>query len=595
MGWCVNISSSVSSSGGVGCWCWCISIGCCCSTFRHFSAPDPGQPQPQQQPSSLLLPTSDFEEESRSEESEAEDRDKEEAGHLVTLSLDTGAGQVVRVHLLLTRQGVAKVSQEEADTCQLAARTTLPILLGPQPPPQPPKLQEKKAEIENINKTVCSPRRDLAAAGQDVEAAQPQQTINNNQASVRSLSPVFCPRPASSQSRPALQIQRQRTFVETSSSLAQRSTAAGPDTAEAELADTSVQTEREVGSEAASQTEDAAARAAAGGCSSGTQTICVAVSQAATNTAPAPAPAQLISDPLPAAAARTPRYELSFGATQTSPRATAAMTSQTSPPATSRTRESSPSSTLTASRPRPPAALTEEAADEMVCRVLLEHAGEAEDSSSSRVSSSSSSTVPDSDRSASFLSAGSGRATSYDAHKKGMKDLSRTVNYLDLSRLGNEGETPNSDEIWVTVEDDNKFLTSDTETYSVATDKVSTMATFKGHAVGSGFAENIALLNSASETELAELGNESLASDLEGQDFSLQNFGNLLHHEMEPIRTRLDSTGRTVAGIAETLYHIQVLITPATASHCRGLATLSQYFSKLSNIFRTVSITCAAM
>ena len=49
----------------------------------------------------------------------------------------------------------------------------------------------------------------------------------------------------------------------------------------------------------------------------------------------------------------------------------------------------------------------------------------------------------------------------------------RSVNYLDLSKLGNEGETPNSDEIWVTVEDDNKFLTSDTETYSVATDKVS--------------------------------------------------------------------------------------------------------------------------
>ena len=49
---------------------------------------------------------------------------------------------------------------------------------------------------------------------------------------------------------------------------------------------------------------------------------------------------------------------------------------------------------------------------------------------------------------------------------------SRSVNYLDLSKLGNEGETPNSDEIWVTVEDDNKFLTSDTETYSVATDKV---------------------------------------------------------------------------------------------------------------------------
>ena len=83
----------------------------------------------------------------------------------------------------------------------------------------------------------------------------------------------------------------------------------------------------------------------------------------------------------------------------------------------------------------------------------------------------------------------------------------------------------------------------------------------KGHAVGSGFAENIALFNSASETELAELGNESLAgSDLEGQDFTLQNFGTLLHSEMEPIRTRLDSTGRTVSGIAETLYHIQVFL-----------------------------------
>ena len=85
------------------------------------------------------------------------------------------------------------------------------------------------------------------------------------------------------------------------------------------------------------------------------------------------------------------------------------------------------------------------------------------------------------------------------------------------------------------------------------------MALFKGHTVGSGFAENVNLLNSAeaSEAELAELGNESLASDLDGQDFSLANFGSLLHHEIEPVRCRLDSTGKTVAGIAETLYHIQ--------------------------------------
>ena len=84
------------------------------------------------------------------------------------------------------------------------------------------------------------------------------------------------------------------------------------------------------------------------------------------------------------------------------------------------------------------------------------------------------------------------------------------------------------------------------------------MALFKGHAVGSGFAENVGLLNSASEAELAELGNESLVSDLDGQDFLLANFGSLLHNEIEPIRSRLDSTGKTVTGIAETLYHIQV-------------------------------------
>ena len=45
----------------------------------------------------------------------------------------------------------------------------------------------------------------------------------------------------------------------------------------------------------------------------------------------------------------------------------------------------------------------------------------------------------------------------------------------------------------MTVEDDNKFLTSDTETYSVATDKVSTMATFKGH-VGSQMLDNSGML-----------------------------------------------------------------------------------------------------
>ena len=72
------------------------------------------------------------------------------------------------------------------------------------------------------------------------------------------------------------------------------------------------------------------------------------------------------------------------------------------------------------------------------------------------------------------------------------------VNYLDLSRLGDEGETPASDEIWLAVDgsgchsegedfdrDDgleDKFLTTDdTETYSIATDKLSTAATLAGY------------------------------------------------------------------------------------------------------------------
>ena len=62
------------------------------------------------------------------------------------------------------------------------------------------------------------------------------------------------------------------------------------------------------------------------------------------------------------------------------------------------------------------------------------------------------------------------------------RDPHRSVNYLDLSRLGEEGETPASDEIWLAVEDDNdcgagfysdledKFLSTDEEEVSFAID-----------------------------------------------------------------------------------------------------------------------------
>ena len=69
--------------------------------------------------------------------------------------------------------------------------------------------------------------------------------------------------------------------------------------------------------------------------------------------------------------------------------------------------------------------MTEDAADEMVCRVLLEHAGVSDsDQDDTKSAISDSSTIPDdTDRSASFLSGESGRATSYDNKMQKMKDL----------------------------------------------------------------------------------------------------------------------------------------------------------------------------
>ena len=568
-----------------------------CSTFLYISASAPSRQEtepevstpgrPGAQLHSLLLPTSDFEEECRSESDE--DRDKQD--QIVTLNIDVDGGKSHCIHLLISRKGVTKVTSEAVDDHLVnVTRTTVPIVFCP-----PTKFQEKKAEIENINNCISSNGADLVVTGVGVRAGPSQdvgQTSNNKQVK-RSLSPVLCQ--VASPRKPGSELIRQRTFVETYSQTSVNSLGVGPDipdsqdchsltdrqikvTTNVKVVESVTQTQQEKFEEKDTQTEVFKEDVTV----FGTQTIPVAMSQASIQTEPSHVVEEVITQNIPSLT-RTPRYEITFAGTQTSPRITAitGMTShtQTSPQVTSRTRESSPSSCRTSSLPAAGAGMmTEDAADEMVCRVLLEHAGVSDsDQDDTKSAISDSSTIPDdTDRSASFLSGESGRATSYDNKLQKVKDLSRTVNYLDLSRLGNEGETPNSDEIWVTVEDDNKFLTSDTETYSVATDKVSTMATFKGHAVGSGFAENIALLNSASETELAELGNESLASDLEGQDFSLQNFGNLLHHQMEPIRTRLDSTGRTVSGIAETLYHIQVIFSKLNNSNNGTILTISQ-------------------
>ena len=136
-------------------------------------------------------------------------------------------------------------------------------------------------------------------------------------------------------------------------------------------------------------------------------------------------------------------------------------------------------------------------------------------------------------------------------------DISRSVNYMDLSKLGNEGETPNSEEMWVNVEDDNKFLTSDTETYSVATDKVSTMATFRGHAVGANNPDLLNMMRSVSEAELLETGNDSLLSETDGQQYGGQDLASIFRNEMEPIKECLNNADQTMSGIAGTLCSIQ--------------------------------------
>ena len=216
--------------------------------------------------------------------------------------------------------------------------------------------------------------------------------------------------------------------------------------------------------------------------------------------------------------------------------------------------------------------------DEIVSRVLLEHADEDDEyrkpdeadnvdetKQLGRIPPQSSGSDPgpvDATRINQYNLGNQTHRAMSDTHTKGWSDEiilpldMRSVNYMDLSKLGNEGETPNSEEIWVNVEDDNKFLTSDTETYSVATDKVSTMATIHGH-VSNGNNDLSHLMRSVSETELLELGNESMMSDLEAHQISPQQLAALMRHEMEPVKQSLHNTDQTITGIAGSLYNIQ--------------------------------------
>ena len=284
-----------------------------------------------------------------------------------------------------------------------------------------------------------------------------------------------------------------------------------------------------------------------------------------------PVKTEIITEEFPRMS-RTPCTELTFNSTQTDILDLSSSEAQKSKQSS---RKSSPRSSQSFER-NCTFVKNQTYTDEIVSRVLLEHADVEDAAAFSKVeynsteapapkSSESDPGFPENPKSPQmFFSAdGSNRAYS-DTHYKSWNDLmklpidisARSVNYMDLSKLGNEGETPNSEEIWVNVEDDNKFLTSDTETYSVATDKVSNTATFCGHASDAN-AKFSQLIRSVSEAELLELGNESLMSDRDDYQISAHQFAALMRHEMEPVKESLNSTGQTITGIAGTLTNIK--------------------------------------
>ena len=141
------------------------------------------------------------------------------------------------------------------------------------------------------------------------------------------------------------------------------------------------------------------------------------------------------------------------------------------------------------------------------------------------------------------------------------------VNYLDLSRLGDEGETPASDEIWLAVDGsghsedegaEDKFLTTDdTETYSINTDKLSVANTMMdGQAGPTLLAPNSA--NLLSEQELADLGGcESFDAEAE----ATARLQGVLASELVPLTTTVQTTEKHVLGLSTKFGSMETIIT----------------------------------
>ena len=141
------------------------------------------------------------------------------------------------------------------------------------------------------------------------------------------------------------------------------------------------------------------------------------------------------------------------------------------------------------------------------------------------------------------------------------------VNYLDLSRLGDEGETPASDEIWLAVDGsghsedegaEDKFLTTDdTETYSINTDKLSVANTMMDGQTGPTLlAPNSA--NLLSEQELADLGGcESFDAEAE----ATARLQGVLASELVPLTNTVQTTEKHVLGLSTKFGSMETIIT----------------------------------
>ena len=161
------------------------------------------------------------------------------------------------------------------------------------------------------------------------------------------------------------------------------------------------------------------------------------------------------------------------------------------------------------------------------------------------------------------------------------------VNYLDLSRLGDEGETPASDEIWLAVDGsghsdldegaEDKFLTTDdTETYSIITDKLSAATHnllpdgLMMDGVQAGGPTTLLAPNSAnilSDQELADLG-DCASFDAEAE--ATARLQGVLASELVPLTTTVQSTEKNVLGLTNKFGSMETVIT----SLCNTINTL---------------------